>query len=434
MDDEFTRVRLHDCLESEFPGEWGDPPKCGGNVSVLRSTDIDSAGHVNLATGARRTVPESKLVAKRLKPGDILLEASGGGPGKPVGRVALFPPGTVDAYVCSNFFRTLRPNPTRVDSPYLAWRLQHAYLQPSIWAFQQQTTGIINLKHRDYFAITLELPPLPEQRLIAEILDTVDLAIRKTEAMIAKLGQVKQGLLHDLLTRGIDDNGQLRDPDRHPEQFKDSPLGRIPKGWEAAPLGTVARLQGGFAFPSTLFGSGPVPIVRMSNLRNGQLDLRDAVGVSHSIAKSQSTFALATGDLLLGMSGSLENTAIVQTRDLPASLNQRVGRFLLSDPERLRYRLLDLYVASHFYHRQLGREAVGAAQLNISSGQVEATIVPLPKLPEQDRVLTVWQGFEARQRHERLALKKLRLLKQGLMDDLLTGRVRVTNLLQEAAT
>ncbi len=84
------------------------------------------------------------------------------------------------------------------------------------------------------------LPPLPEQRRIAEILDTLDEAIRKTEQVIAKLQQMKQGLLHDLLTRGIDENGELRDPERHPEQFKDSPLGRIPREWEVAPLENLA--------------------------------------------------------------------------------------------------------------------------------------------------------------------------------------------------
>ena len=67
---------------------------------------------------------------------------------------------------------------------------------------------------------------------IAEVLDTLDEAIRRTELVIAKLEQIKQGLLHDLLTRGIDDNGELRDPDRHPEQVKDSPLGRIPRAWQ----------------------------------------------------------------------------------------------------------------------------------------------------------------------------------------------------------
>ena len=73
---------------------------------------------------------------------------------------------------------------------------------------------------------------LPEQTRIAAMLDTVDEAIAKTEAVIAKLKQVRAGLLHDLLTRGLDENGQLRDPVAHPEQFQDSPLGRIPKEWK----------------------------------------------------------------------------------------------------------------------------------------------------------------------------------------------------------
>ena len=68
--------------------------------------------------------------------------------------------------------------------------------------------------------------PLPdEQSRIAAVLDTVDEAIAKTEAVIAKLRQVRAGLLHDLLTRGLDKNGQLRDPIAHPEQFQDSPIG-----------------------------------------------------------------------------------------------------------------------------------------------------------------------------------------------------------------
>lgn len=71
-----------------------------------------------------------------------------------------------------------------------------------------------------------------KQRRIAQVLDTIDDVIRKTEELIAKLKQMKQGLLHDLLTRGVDDNGELRDPERHPELFQDSVLGRIPKGWD----------------------------------------------------------------------------------------------------------------------------------------------------------------------------------------------------------
>lgn len=85
-----------------------------------------------------------------------------------------------------------------------------------------------------------------EQSRIAAVLDTVDEAIAKTEAVIAKLKQVRAGLLHDLLTRGLDEHGQLRDPIAHPEQFKDSPLGRIPRKWKVELLGARLQQNGGF--------------------------------------------------------------------------------------------------------------------------------------------------------------------------------------------
>src|SRR5690606_28997388 len=87
----------------------------------------------------------------------------------------------------------------------------------------------------------IEVPDdLAEQRAIAQILDTLDTAIRETEALIGKLKAVKQGLLHDLLTRGIDANGELRPPQSEaPQLYKESPLGWIPRGWEVVEVGEV---------------------------------------------------------------------------------------------------------------------------------------------------------------------------------------------------
>ena len=74
-----------------------------------------------------------------------------------------------------------------------------------------QGSGQPNLNRGLLIVMSYSFLP-PEQRAIAAVLDTIDDAIQKTEQIIAKLQQVKQGLLHDLLTRGIDDNGELRDP------------------------------------------------------------------------------------------------------------------------------------------------------------------------------------------------------------------------------
>ena len=78
--------------------------------------------------------------------------------------------------------------------------------------------------------IDLPFPPKSEQTKIAEILSTVDQAIEQTEALIAKQQRIKTGLMQDLLTRGIDEDGNLRSEETH--EFKDSPLGRIPVEWD----------------------------------------------------------------------------------------------------------------------------------------------------------------------------------------------------------
>jgi len=85
-------------------------------------------------------------------------------------------------------------------------------------------------------AIPIALPEIDEQQKIAQVLDTIDNLITLTERHTAKLKQAKAGLLHDLLTRGIDENGELRDPIAHPERFKETAIGLIPSDWELQPF------------------------------------------------------------------------------------------------------------------------------------------------------------------------------------------------------
>ncbi len=111
-------------------------------------------------------------------------------------------------------------------------------------------TTFLEISGREFGAVRVPVPPLCEQRRMAEILDTLDEAIQRTEQIIAKLKQIKQCLLHDLLARGIDENGELRDPEQHPEQFKDSPLGRIPRAWKIIQLRDRVAVKGGKRLPS----------------------------------------------------------------------------------------------------------------------------------------------------------------------------------------
>src|SRR6266496_5370514 len=112
----------------------------------------------------------------------------------------------------------------------------HSYIQGGTRA---------KLNQSELRTIELALPPLSEQHCIVTILDSIDSQIHLTEQLIAKLKLQREGLLHDLLTRGLDEHGQLRDPVAHPELFKDSVLGRIPNEWEIISLGTICIRAGG---------------------------------------------------------------------------------------------------------------------------------------------------------------------------------------------
>ena len=333
--------------------------------------------------------------------------------------------------MCSNFFRTLRPE-QGTDAKFLAWKLQHLYQHPSIWRFQQQTTGIINLKHRDYLDQSVLVPPLPEQQLIASILDTVDEVIRKTEEVIAKLQQMKQGLLHDLLTRGIDDNGELRDPDRHPEQFKDSELGRIPKDWEVEPLGEATE-DIRYGTSAHCEQAGTHLVLRIPNIRHPRLVLEDRKFYSPSAAEAK-RYALQGGDLLVirtnGNPKLLGRCGLVGPEAEHALFASYLIRIRL-DGRRLRPAFGALFLNRSEMVRAWveRRAATSAGNYNINTTQLRACPFGFPSLGEQEAIVGLHDSLQNRLEKEQAELQKLRLLKSGLMDDLLTGRVRVTDLL-----
>ena len=126
---------------------------------------------------------------------------------------------TIDtAYFLSDFSDT--------QPRWLFYVLQNLHLRQL-----NEATGVPSLSRDLLYKIEVETPPKPEQTKIAEILSTVDQAIDQTEALIAKQQRIKIGLMRDLLTLGIDKDGNLRSEDTH--EFKDWPLGRIPVEWKS---------------------------------------------------------------------------------------------------------------------------------------------------------------------------------------------------------
>jgi type I restriction enzyme S subunit len=143
-------------------------------------------------------------------------------------------------------------------------------------------------------------------------LDTADAAIQQTEVLIAKLKQMKAGLLHDLLTRGIDEQGQLRDPIAHPEQFKDSPNGWLPLQWAVYTVGDVFDLQlGKMLSKSAKTGLRSYPYLANRNVQWDRVDVSDVELMDFSEFEREK-FSLTPGDLLVCEGGDVGRTAIWQ--------------------------------------------------------------------------------------------------------------------------
>lgn len=278
-----------------------------------------------------------------------------------------------------------------------------------------------------------------EQTQIAQILDTLDTAIHETEAIIAKLKAVKQGLMHDLLTRGVDANGELRPPQAEaPHLYRESPLGWIPQEWKAHVFGDtldhVIDFRG--RTPKKLgmdWGDGDILALSANNVQPGVIDIsREAYfGGERLYRKWMTSGDVHKGDVLLTMEAPLGNVAQIPD-DARYILSQRV----------IALRFNTGMVLNDFAFWQMQTNAFQRAMLSRSTGSTatgiqRAELVKLhfkvPPVVEQSLISERLVSIEERLADEIRALNKQMQEKAGLMDDLLTGRVRVTPLLDAAS-
>lgn len=266
-----------------------------------------------------------------------------------------------------------------------------------------------------------------EQTTIANILSKVDEAISNTEALIAKYNRIKTGLMQDLLTKGIDEKGNIRSEQTH--EFKDSPLGRIPKEWECDYLSSKVQVQGGYAFKSKDFQTEGVQLIRIGNLYNNQLSLnRDPIFLPKEFLKTLPQFILNKGDIILSMTGTAGKRdygfAVQINIEEKVFLNQRVCKFLFQEAKIDKDFLLNV-LHSEFYLTKLYESVTGTKQANLNSDNILEIYVPFPIIDEQKRISNYLLKVDDFISKSKTELTKLLSLKIGLMQDLLTGKVRV---------
>ena len=278
--------------------------------------------------------------------------------------------------------------------------------------------------------IELSLPiSESEQTKIAEILSTVDQAIEQTQDLIAKQQRVKTGLTQDILTRGIDEHGNLRGEQTH--QFKDSPLGRIPMEWEVQPCIALCReiVVGIVIRPMQYYRPDGVPVLRSANVKVNRITSDALVFMSDKDNEKLSKSRLHKGDLVTVRTGYPGTTGVIP----PELDGSNCVDIVISRPnhEKVRSEFLSIWINSDHGKRQVLEGQGGLAQQHFNVGEMRTLLVKVPDINEQKIIenLLILRSTAIDELTENQ--QKLRSLKTALMQDLLTGKKRVTALLKD---
>ncbi|MBD2329273.1 restriction endonuclease subunit S [Alkalinema sp. FACHB-956] len=281
-------------------------------------------------------------------------------------------------------------------------------------------------------SLPIQLPPLLEQRKIANILTTIDNLIEKTEALIAKYQTIKQGMMHDLFTRGVDAAGKLRPTfEDAPELYKESAIGWIPKEWEESVVanqlvcieqGKSPECDSEPAAPGEwgILKTTAVVWDGYNSLENKRLP---------SKLKPNFQYEVKVGDVFITRGGPNSRVGVVAyVYSTQEKLMMSDKLYRLVPKSSIDAEFLSLALSSESTQTYLSTLKTGLAesQTNISQTIVRKLIIPVPEKLEQRKIIDRVASVRGLIDKEKNNLRKLRSQKSGLMQDLLTGKVRVT--------
>jgi type I restriction enzyme S subunit len=332
--------------------------------------------------------------------GDIMITREA-----PLGEVCAVPAGRK---VCLGQRMMLyRPSPTRTVSGYLLYALMSSPVKADLLSkIGGSTVG--HAKVDDIRLLKIPLPSLPEQRAIAAALSDIDALLSGLDRLIAKKRDLKQAAMQQLLT------GKTRLPGFEGD-------------WEVRRLGEIADVKTG-PFGSSLHESDYVqdgtPIITVEHLGEFGVQHVNLPLVSDADRRRLQAYSLMEGDIVFSRVGSVDRNALIRSAEVGWLFS---GRLLRVRPERTR-------VFAPFLSYQFHSEPFKALVRNVAVGQTMASLntrilnglrVVIPALAEQNSITTVLSDMDAELEALEARREKTRSLKQGMMQELLTGRTRL---------
>ena len=300
-----------------------------------------------------------------------------------------------------------------------------------------QGSGLKHLQKKDFKNHILKIPKsTTEQHQIATILSKVDKAITQTQQLIAKYQRIKTGLMQDLLTKGIDESGNIRSEETH--EFKDSTLGRIPVEWEADSLGNIIGRGNGIIqtgpFGSQLHANEYVlegiPVIMPQDIKTENIDDSQIARISDEKTLKLKRHIVKENDILFARRGDLNKCNSI-TKEFEGAICGTGCLLIRPNNSKLNSNWLVVIYKHHSIQKEIDITAVGSTMKNLNTTILSNLFIPRIPIDEQDLIMDKLTNCVNTVVANQNQLKKLNSIKTGLMQDLLSGKVRVNHLIKE---
>jgi type I restriction enzyme, S subunit len=311
-----------------------------------------------------------------------------------------------------------------VDAKWLYYQLVNFDLKKL-----NEATGVPSINREFLYRVNFEKPPLAEQRKISHILSKTDLVIEKTQSAIAKYKAIKQGMLHDLFTRGIDlKTGKLRPVyEDVPELFKESKLGMVPLDWDVDMLGNVCNVTSSKRIYMDDYKDFGIPFYRSLEviLKSKNQEIVTTLYISYEKYETiEKQFGVPKyGDILITSVGTLGISYRVSENDLFYFKDGNLIWF--KDFKDKEYSKFLQFTLDELIRKQFDKITIGTSQKAFTIDKLKKLNVYILKEDEYKSICARVEVINNKIHTEQSYLYKLQAIKQGLMSDLLSGKKRV---------
>ncbi len=324
----------------------------------------------------------------------------------------------------NGFCKRLRPNDVEfVNLGYLGFYLRSDFIREWFLKFSTVTTRA-SLKNDELLSLPLVLPPtIEEQQRIANALSDVDTLIANLEKLIAKKKNIKQGAMQQLLT------GKKRLPGFAPAKptYKQTELGKIPTDWEIIFIKRNYFLKGRIGWQglkaSEFKTEGPY-LVTGTDFVNGRVNWETCYHITEKRYEEDPALHVQLNDLLITKDGTVGKVAYIDKKPEKVSLNSHL---LIIRPLRdfLNNKYLYYVLNSPFFEIYFNQVQTGTTMASLSQAKISEFSYPLPSFNEQTAIANILSDMDTEISALETKLAKYRTLKTGMMQQLLTGKIRL---------